>query len=461
MNSPNILFINVDQQRYDCLGFTGNSIVKTPNIDALAKSGMSFSNAFTPCPLCCPARQTLLSGVMPGVHGGLWNYDCGSLNPTGLSPKRNIWVNQLKSAGFKTAYIGKWHVNKENDPTEFGFDTYKRFAGVPQDNTEINYHFNEEQDGYWGVGAYDTRALEDTHTHQLSAEAVRTLEEFSKSDSPWHIRLDFPEPHLPCLPAEPFASMYPPETIPEWENFKEDFENKPYIQKQQLKNWNIENWTWKEWSIYLSGYFGIISQYDDAIGRVIKKIEELGLSENTLIVYSSDHGDAAGSHRMMDKHYVMYDEEVHVPMIYRWDGKIKPGSVCSDFISNCLDLGPTILELLNLEIPEDYQGKSFLPQLKGIENPDSREFIFSTYNGQQFGLYSQRMIRDNKYKYVWNATDVDEFYDLENDPFELENISGKTEMQEILKQYKKKLWITFDGLGDRLLQNAWMKNQLM
>ena len=461
MNVPNILFINVDQQRYDCLGFTGNPIVKTPNIDNLAKTGISFSNAFTPIPLCCPARQTLLSGVMPDVHGGLWNFDCGSLNPPGLDSKRNIWVNQLKTAGYKTAYVGKWHVNKELDPTSFGFDSYKRFDGVPPESTKIKHHFDDEQDGFWGVGAYDTRPLEKTHTHQLAAEAVQTLEKFSETNSPWHIRLDFPEPHLPCWPAEPFASMYPPETIPEWENFKEDFKNKPFIQKQQLKNWNIENWTWKEWAIYMSGYYGMISQYDDAIGRVIKKVEELGLLENTLIIYSSDHGDAAGSHRMMDKHYVMYDEEIHVPMILRWDGKIKAETVCNDFTSHFLDLGPTILELLGLEISEDYQGKSFLPQLMGKGNPDAREFIFSTYNGQQFGLYSQRMVRDDKFKYVWNATDIDEFYDLENDPFELENIIDKSEVQEILKQYKKKLYNTFNELGDRLLQNDWMKNALL
>ncbi len=458
--SPNILFINVDQQRYDCLGFTGSEVVKTPNIDALAKAGISFTKAYTPSPLCCPARQTLLSGVMPDIHGGLWNYDCGSPNPPGLSPERNIWVNQLKSAGYKTAYIGKWHVNRDIDPTSFGFETYKRFPGVPKENIEIKYQLKEGKDGFWGVGAYDTRPLEETHTHQLAAEAVRALEKLSKSDSPWHIRLDFPEPHLPCLPAEPFASMYPPATIPEWENFKENFKNKPYIQKQQLKNWNIEDWTWKDWSIYLSGYFGIISQYDDAIGKVIKKVEELGLMENTLIIYSSDHGDAAGSHRMMDKHYVMYEEEVHVPMVCRWDGQIKPGSLCDDYISHYLDLGPTILELLDLEIPEDYQGKSFSQQLFGKESTDSRNFVFSTYNGQQFGLYSQRMVRDDKYKYVWNATDIDEFYDLENDPFELENISGRAEEQENIKQYKKKLWETFNALGDRLLQNNWVKDQL-
>ncbi len=461
MNVPNILFINVDQQRYDCLGFTGNPIVKTPNIDNLAKTGMSFSNAFTPIPLCCPARQTLLSGVMPDVHGGLWNYDCGSLNPTGLDPKRNIWVNQLKNAGYQTAYIGKWHVNKEVDPTSFGFDSYKRFDGIPPNATKIKHHINEKQDGFWGVGAYDTRPLKSTHTHQLAAEAIQTLEKFSKTNSPWHIRLDFPEPHLPCLPAEPYASMYPPETIPEWKNFKEDFKNKPYIQKQQLKNWNIENWTWKEWAVYMSGYYGMISQYDDAIGQVIKKVEELNLLENTLIIYTSDHGDAAGSHRMMDKHYVMYDEEIHVPMILKWDKKINSETVCNDFISHYLDLGPTILELLNLKISEDYQGKSFLLQLMGKKNPDSREFIFSTYNGQQFGLYSQRMIRDNKFKFVWNATDINEFYNLENDPFELENIVDKTEVQEILEQYKQKLWKNFNGLGDRLLQNDWMKGALM
>ena len=461
MNAPNILFINVDQQRYDCLGFTGNPIVKTPNIDALSKSGMSFSKAFTPIPLCCPARQTLLSGVMPSVHGGLWNFDCGSLNPLGLDPKRNIWVNQLKTAGYKTAYIGKWHVHKELAPTSFGFDSYKRFDGVPHEAIEIKHHFNEKQDGFWGVGAYDTRPLEKTHTHQLAAEAVRTLENFSATKSPWHIRLDFPEPHLPCLPADPFASMYPPETIPEWENFKENFNNKPFIQKQQLKNWNIENWTWKEWAVYMAGYYGMISQYDDAIGQVIKKVEQLGLTENTLIIYSSDHGDAAGSHRMMDKHYVMYDEEIHVPLILRWDGKIKSETVCMDFTSHYLDLGPTILDLLGMKQPEDYQGKSFLPQLMGEKNPDARKFIFSTYNGQQFGLYSQRMVRDDKFKYVWNATDIDEFYNLENDPFELENIIDISEVQELLKLYKKKLYNTFNDLDDRLLQNDWMKNQLV
>jgi len=458
---PNILIINVDQQRYDSLGFTGNPLVKTPNIDRLAAQGMQFDSAYTPLPVCCPARQSFLSGVMPEQHGGLWNFD--STAPVGsIAEDTPVWTRQLREAGYVTDYLGKWHAHPSLDPTAFGFDT---FANPGLDNFETphkaeKYPLPNNPWPQFPIGAYETLPLEQCHTHVLAAKCNEVIDTRSGQDSPWHIRLDFSEPHLPCVPAEPFASMYPPESIPPWENFNESFKGKPFIQQQQLRNWGIEDWSWQEWSVYMSGYYGIISQLDDAIGRVISHLEAKGLMDNTLVIYTTDHGDAAGSHRMMDKHYVMYEEEVHVPMVMRWDGMIAPGSVCSDFISHYLDLPVTLLELLGLAAPKHYQGRSFLPQLRGEAAVAPWDCAFSSYNGQQFGLYCQRMVRDRNYKYVWNPTDVDECYDLVNDPYELNNLAGDAEHASLGVHYRKMVYEVFTELKDPLLANIWNQRWL-
>lgn len=454
---PNILFINVDQLRFDCLGVNGNQIVKTPNIDTLCNRGISFTKAYTPLPSCCPARQSLMTGVMPEQHKGLWNYGSGgSLPIEGLSTDASIWVEQLRASGYKTAYVGKWHVNPHLDPTHYGFDSYD---DVPNDPFNTPYKAPKYKvDNPWPefpVGHEEALPVEDCHTHTLVRKCIQKIETLKQSEEPWHLRLDHFEPHLPCIPAGPFASMYPPNKIPPWENFNESFVGKPYIQKQQVHNWCLENWTWEEWSIYMSGYYGIISQLDDALGNLLNYLDENSLLEKTLIIFTTDHGDAAGSHRQMDKHYTMYEEVTHVPLFMRWDGVIKPGSTCNDFVSHFLDLPVTLLDLLNLEIPENYQGQTMLPMLKGELNPNPRKFAFSTYNGQQFGLYCQRMIRDEKYKYIWNPTDVDELYDLESDPFEMDNLAAQNPNSCLCQDYRNNVYKVFSELDDPLVTGLW------
>jgi arylsulfatase A-like enzyme len=180
----------------------------------------------------------------------------------------------------------------------------------------------------------------------------------------------------------------------------------------------------------------------------------------TLVIYTTDHGDAAGSHRMMDKHYVMYEEEVHVPMVMRWDGVIAPGSVCSDFVSHYLDLPVTLLELAGLDAPACYQGRSFLPRLRGEAPSNAWPMAFSSYNGQQFGLYCQRMVRDRRYKYIWNATDIDECYDLEADPFEMKNLAADPACDALCRDYRRKVWEVFSELRDPLVTGLWNERWL-
>jgi arylsulfatase A-like enzyme len=227
--------------------------------------------------------------------------------------------------------------------------------------------------------------------------------------------------------------------------------------------WNLESYGWKEWAPIVAHYYALISQVDDAIGRVLRALDASGEADNTIVIFTSDHGDMCGSHRMMDKHCVMYDDIVHVPLIVRWPGRVAPGSVCGQFVCNMLDLAPSIPEMTNSPVaPEaSFHGRSLLPLLDGKTPEDWPQEVVSTYNGQQFGLYIQRMIRTREWKYIWNPTDVDELYHLESDPYELHNRIADPQVAGLLSELRKKLREVLIQQGDRTVNNHWVANQLL
>ena len=414
---PNVLIIQCDQQRYDCLGYTGNPVVKTPNIDRLAAQGMQFSRAYTPIPTSCPARQCLLSGQWPEHDGGLWNYDITL--PVRLF-EADTWTEHLQKEGYRMGYVGKWHVHPTKTPLDFGFDDYVNEAQYTRWLSQQGEKPRRVNTGKTAMmGGYDSLAKESASVHWFVRRAIELIRSYEKEGKPWHLRLDYVEPHLPCYPVKEFYDKYASVLIPRWPNFPDRFENKPYIQQQQILNWGLEDYTWEDWERYMRSYYAVVEQVDDAIGILIRELEKEGLTDRTMIVYTADHGDAAGSHGMLDKHYVMYEEEVHVPLIVRWDGVVQPGSRSDAFVCQMLDLAATVPEVTGFEFPT--AGSSLLPLLTGKPDTACRDYAFSNYNGQQFGLYVQRMVRDKRYKYVWNPTDTDEFYDLEKDPYEMTN----------------------------------------
>jgi arylsulfatase A-like enzyme len=252
--------------------------------------------------------------------------------------------------------------------------------------------------------------------------------------------------------------MYNPGDIEKWGGFDDDFTGKPYMHKQQVINWNLEDRTWEEWSRTAALYYGYISQYDDAIGRILKNLEDTGQIENTVIVYTCDHGDLCGSHKMIDKHYVMYEDLIHVPLAIRCGGVIEP-QVFGGYVHNCLDIVPTILDLLDIKQPGNiFHGESLAPALtNGAEW--TRDYAVSSYNGQQFGLYSVRCIKTDGYKYVWNLSDIDEFYDLTADPYELNNIIYDKSKSELIANLRVKLYKELDKCGDPMIN--WTKDQLL
>lgn len=457
---PNVLVLVSDQHRADAMEGRGVA-VSTPNLAKLASEGVEFERAYTPIPLCTPSRQSFLRGRRAETFGGLWNYDIGPLVGA-LSPDEYSWPRSLQQAGYSSSYLGKWHVNPDFDPTAFGYDEYvpesaydeSMQTGLPTSAQGIPKRWTD-----WH-GAPSPDPVESSRTHWLADQASERVRALSNRRTPWHIRVDFSEPHLPCRPSEPFASMYPPASVRKWSNFDDPLIGKPYIQRQQRVNWHVEDMQWEDWAPGVARYLSMISQLDDALGRILRTVQDAGVADETVVVYTTDHGDLCGAHGMLDKHHVMYEEVVRVPLIMRWPAKIAAGTVVEDFVYNMLDIGPTIVDACGTEPAPDFQGRSLFAAIEGRDaNPRSE--VISTYNGQQFGLYSQRMLRTNEWKYIWNGTDVDELYDMKEDPAELVNLSGDVRYRSVLGELRSRLYFAMKSSGDSLFLNPWLESQLL
>lgn len=448
----NLLLINADQLRHDCVGYRGLRPVKTPNLDRLAAESVVYTRAFTPLPVCAPARQALLCGRHPDSFGAQWNYDF-MRTPT-VQPEW-CWPRQLRDKGYSTAYLGSFHASPDQKPVEFGYDEWVNWSGHRQMLKEK--YPDVAYTGGW-MGCESPVDVEDSATHWMAAQATEMIERFAQTGRPWHIWVDYEDPHLPCRPSKPFSQMYDPETIPPWDGFGDTFEHKPYCHKQQTISWGTDELTWNDdFRHMVARYYGVVSQLDQAIGRILDALERTGQADETIVVFTSDHGDMCGSHQMLDKHYVLYDDICRIPLMVRYPGTAP--RTCDCFVHNCLDLPYSFIDWLGLEHPQTEHGR-MLP-LTESQDSAARENIVCTSNGQQFGLYTTRMIRDDRYKYVWNLTDVDELYDLETDPGEKINRIADPEQQERIAAMRRALYEDLKAHGDSFVGSDWIRRQLL
>lgn len=451
MGKTNFVFLLADQLRADCL-LAGNRYgVKTPNLDALAAEGAVFTNAFTPMPVCAPVRQSLLSGRHPDAIGAFWNYDFFSTKT--ITPGET-WPEALREQGYKGAYLGKWHCSPEFGPKDFGYtdvvswDRHKQLLRDKYPDLQLP--------GGW-LGCESPIALEDSQTHWLAERAIGKIREYTRSESPFHIWVDWGIPHLPCQPSEPFSSMYDTAVIEPWDGFDDQFVNKPYCQRQQAMNWDLDGCAWEHISPMVARYFAMISQLDDCVGNILRVLKEEGVWDDTVIVFTSDHGDMCGSHRMLDKHYVLFDDVTRIPLIVKAPGYGHYD--CDALVSGCLDTEATIRSLMSLPVNAKAHGRR-LP-LCAQEDSERREYITSSANGQQFGLYCSRMISDGRYKYIWNMTDIDEFYDLDSDPGEKENRIGDGAFAQKIDRMRRALHAELTAHEDPFIGNGWLDRQLL
>jgi len=459
MANQNIILLMTDQLRYDALGVTGNKVIRTPNLDRLAGEGVRCSRAYTPCALCSPARASLLTGRFPHRHGVLTNTGQDQTQPE--MPEHEITFAQLLTqGGYRTGYVGKWHVGVAKGPKDWGFADME-----PQSRRDFRAQFSEAirfddvqssrvHNNAFVLAARRSGSVANDDTGYCEAQGLALLEEYSRSETPFFLRIDFSAPHPPYVVPEPYASMYNPADIDlDACVTDETSEGKPYVHAEQARRWGTANLSEETWQRIIARYYGLVTMVDDALGRILARLRDLGLEDSTLVLFTTDHGDATGSHRMYDKGYCGYEEQFRIPLILR--GSNLPGGVCDEWITS-LDLMPTIVEAAGIELPSglEIDGESLLPVLRDGASL-GRDSIFAEFHGMQYGLCSLRMVRDERHKYVLNANDRPELYDLGADPDEMRNVAGTPAAAADEERMYGKLLRWMQTTKDPLLKTIW------
>jgi len=454
---PNILFLFADQHRFDAVGCNGAPVVKTPALDTLAAQGMRFSHAFTPTSLCSPARASLLTGLYAHNHGLLANmgnfngvFDRQLLDCTGYS-------QLLQQRGYDVHHVGKWHLPGARQPGHWGFRSFAADADYNREKSNLGLkpdRTREVQRLEWGGHApFCGRAsLPGAHLQETWAadKTNALLAEQATRATPFMIFTSFFGPHFPYSVPVPYDTLYAPHSVPRWLNFDETFVGKPLIQQKEMLRWNASHLTWPDWQRVVAHYWGYCTFIDDQIQRILAQLRSLGLADDTVVIYASDHGDMVGSHRLFNKGMYMYDETYRIPLIVHWPGVTPAGSVCNAFVS-LVDLMPTLLEMGDAETPGTLDGRSLSPFLQGNTPADWPDDIYAEFHGYESALFSQRMVRTRSWKYIYNPGAEDELYDVQSDPGELRNLAADLGYKHVLRRMKERLvvWLnrTQDDIG--------------
>ncbi|MFC1737128.1 sulfatase-like hydrolase/transferase [Candidatus Hydrogenedentota bacterium] len=432
---PNILFIMSDQQRSTALSCADNRVVKTPNIDELASKGVRFTNGYVNCPQCCPNRASLYNGRYISTHRVRWNNV-----PYPDSETDNTIAAVLKRKGYKTACFGKMHITGKN-----GFDL--GYGDKREDNYQLgDYHAEIQAAGrpnpiaqayknpYW-TGKIDMPA-EDYIENIITNKALAFMEKNRKK--PFFVWLSFHGPHPPYAAPKPYCDMYNPADIPAPPKPPAGVIDDPRIlhkrQKPTAQDKTIM--TDEKWKELAAQYYGLCTLIDDNVGKAVKKVEELGLENDTIIVYTSDHGDDLGDHGLFSKGRYCYEGNTKVPFIIHVPG-MKTADKVIPALAQSIDLMPTLLELAGAPVPPGVQGKSLVPVLSGGAE-EVNDAVYSEIGPDENRKVN--MVRMGDYKYVYYTKDAtEELFDLENDPHEFTNLARKKEHKDALDKMRMKM----------------------
>ncbi len=426
MKRPNILFILADQHRFCDLGCAGNDELRTPHLDALAREGAQFARAYSNCPVCVPARGTLLTGLHPLRHGAV-------ANDVPVKADVPSVAHVLKNAGYDTGYIGKWHlagvprdqfIEKER---RLGFDFWR----VNNCNHDyMNYYYDDESDARHFVAGY-----EPVVQTQLALEYLDGREEV---DRPWALYLSYATPHPPYLRMPEEMAQAARARAPELTlrgnvtaftdgGFVPPPGHYAYTPNSQKHGWQPHYDSMEELRENIAGAYGHIEALDEQVGRILDHLRIEGRLDDTIVIFTSDHGDLLGSHGMCDKQ-TFYQESAHIPFLARWPGHIPVGQ--RDQLLGIADMAPTLLGLLGLALPGAVDGRDLSACLTNPAAPGPESLYFYNYVPAHNAWFRRQAVwraaTDGRYVYATGEDGVPvALYDLETDPLELINLADR------------------------------------
>lgn len=476
---PNIVLICVDQMRADALSCDGNEVVRTPYLDLLADCGSRFTHAYSATPTCVPARVALFTGQSPERHGRIGYQDglpFSKLHPVTLA-------GELSKAGYQTQAIGKMHVYPERDRVGFddvrlhdGFLHYSRRVSNANYRTIDDYitwlrrqpGMAAQSDNDHGIGCNSVVARpwdkpEAYHpTNWILAETEDWLYRRDVTD-PFFLYLSFHRPHAPYDPPQWAWDQYenadiPDASIGDWEDtfarYRQDFtaEGKFGRQHPDVRRRAMQ------------GYYGLISQIDAQINRLMQDLMDFNLYENTAFIFVSDHGDMLGDHYFYRKS-LGYEGSARVPFIVKLPGERTAGIV--DEVVELRDIMPTILDIAGVEIPESVDGRSVLPLMRAdtvdcatprldtTSRPEWRTEIHGEHDFEVFGYESMQWVTDGHRKFIWwSGSGKEQFFDLDVDPQEKHNLIFDPKYHDQVQDWRRRLISYLDGREEGYVQDG-------
>lgn len=474
---PNVVFIISDQHKLEATGAYGSKLAITPNIDALAKTGVIFNNAYTPAPVCAPARASLVTGMYPYANGAIYhkapvkmpngkvkNLGSGILRETGYHLGIKTLPQIFKEQKYVTAAPGKMHVHgelqknvDENYPegNNLGFDEisvryYTEFPGghyedIVGKDTYMRYRqFKKYKDVYHKGPMhlnedYQTSIVkndEENFDMVVANKSIEFIEKRAKDGKNFFLHVGFEKPHAPFTTTKKYLDQYNPEDFELPATFNDWYKKGKYPWSPNWIHSGLPKKLTKAKNV-MAAYHACITEMDDMVGRVIQSLKDKGLYENTIIIYTTDHGEHLFEHGLRGKHN-MNEDAVNVPFIISYP-KLFQQNVFNNTNISFIDLMPTLAELINGKTPKTAQGISLVNILKNGTEIKNRT-VFSEFRGADYNLLPKiknvpsRMMKRGDYKFIYTHGIIDQLYNLKEDPDELSNLIFSKKHQDIYNE---------------------------
>lgn len=454
---PNILMFLPDAMPAFAVRPNGPCIV--PNFDRLAQRGLRFNRCYTTTPICSPARASLMTGLLPHNHGVLQVEHCVDDDQSCLRTDHPHWAQRLTATGYRTGYFGKWHIERSNQLEDFGWqvngcdqvaaqrslgDGLAAVGDLLEDAVLARYL--EGPEGYNRVLRCAVTRVPPAQRRlgKTTDDALAFLGTATGSSEPWACCVSFSEPNTPEIAGAAAFAQYDVDAIELPDNFTDDLADRPALYRRHRKIW--QDMTPRDWQEQRAVYYALITELDQQFGRLIDHLEAAGTLDNTIIIMLSDHGRYLGAHGFDNHNFGAFEEIYNVPLIMAGPGI---ASGCSaDACIGIADLCPTILDLAGAAPIDAPDARSFVHVLSDPEAKTGP--AYGENHGCRFTL-QQRILWDDRWKFIFNGFDDDELYDLATDPHETRNLAGDPAQVDRVHDMMAGIWQIIRNTDDRAM----------